>query len=557
MKLALTSDLWWKNAVVYCLDVETYADGNGDGCGDFRGLIQHIDHLNRLGVTCLWLMPFFPTQDRDDGYDITDFYGVDPRLGTVGDFVELMRTARDRGMRVIADLVVNHTSAAHPWFVEARSSRDSPKRDWYIWQDEPPANAKEGVVFPDQETSLWEYDRKTKQYYLHQFYKYQPDLNVANPEVRDEIARIMGYWMELGLSGFRVDAVPFLIEASRPEDKLALPDPHDYLADLAAFLRRRNGEAVLLGEVNLPYPDMMAFYGERDGGGTTDELTMCFDFIGMQMMYLSLARGDAEPLADALRQRPNPPEDGHWATFVRNHDELTLDKLTDAQRQEVFDAFGPKPEMQVYGRGLRRRLPPMLDGDQRRIRMVYSLLFALPGTPVLFYGEEIGMGENLAIEGRFAVRTPMQWTPAPDGGFSSADPSTFPAPVTGGRYGPKQVNVRSQERDPDSLLSWIRLLAECYRACPELAWGTYTVLDPGPDARPVLVHRCDSDGATVLALHNFGEAEVEATPLLPELAGVELVDVLDPGAGPVRVAKDGRVKVPLTGYGCRWLRNSL
>ena len=412
MKLARTSDLWWKNAVVYCLDVETFADGNGDGCGDFRGLIQHIDHLDRLGVTCLWLMPFFPTPDRDDGYDITDFYGVDPRLGTAGDVVELVRTARDRGMRVIADLVVNHTSAAAPLVRRgpqqpglARSGTGTSGRT------SRPPTPSEGVVFPDQETSLWEYDRKTRQYYLHQFYKHQPDLNVANPEVRDEIARIMGYWMELGLSGFRVDAVPFLIEATRPEDKIALPDPHDYLADLAAFLRRRNGEAVLLGEVNLPYPDLMPFFGARDGGGSTDELTMCFDFIGMQMMYLSLARADAEPLADALRQRPDPPEDGHWATFVRNHDELTLDKLTDAQRQEVFDAFGPKPDMQVYGRGLRRRLPPMLDGDQRRIRMVYSLLFALPGTPVLFYGEEIGMGENLAVEGRFAVRTPMQWTP--------------------------------------------------------------------------------------------------------------------------------------------------
>jgi maltose alpha-D-glucosyltransferase/alpha-amylase len=458
-------------------------------------------------------------------------------------------------MRVIADLVVNHTSDQHPWFVEARSSRDSPKRDWYIWSDEEPPDAAEGVVFPDQENSTWEYDRKTKQYYFHQFYKHQPDLNVANPEVRDEIARIMGYWMELGLSGFRVDAVPFLLDTKRQQDKVGLPDPHDYLADLAAFLRRRNGEAILLGEVNLPYPDMMSFFGVRDGGGTTDELTMCFDFIGMQMMYLSLARADAEPLADALRQRPDPPEDGHWATFVRNHDELTLDKLTDSQRQEVFDAFGPKPDMQVYARGIRRRLPPMLDGDLARMKMVYSLLFALPGTPVMFYGEEIGMGENLAIEGRFAVRTPMQWTPEPSGGFSAADPATFPAPVTEGRYGPKQVNVQDQRRDPDSLLNWIRRLVDGYRDCPELAWGAYTVLDPGPQARPVLVHRCDADGRTVLALHNFGDAEVEAALLLPELAGTELTDVLEPGAAAVPVAKDGRITVPLPGYGCRWLRS--
>ncbi len=557
MRLTQTSDLWWKTAVVYCLDVETYADGNGDGCGDFRGLIDRIDHLHRLGVTCLWLMPFYPSPDRDDGYDISDFYGVDPRLGTLGDFVELVRTARDRGMRVIADLVVNHTSDQHPWFVEARSSRESPKRDWYVWADEKPANAADGVVFPDQETSTWEYDRKTKQYFQHQFYRFQPDLNIANPQVRDEIARIMGFWMELGLSGFRVDAVPFLLQTATPADAAALPDPHDYLADLAAFLRRRNGEAILLGEVNLPYPDLMAFFGARDGGGSTDELTMCFDFIGMQQMYLALARGDAEPLADALQQRPDPPEDGHWATFVRNHDELTLDKLTDSQRKEVFAAFGPDEDMQVYGRGLRRRLPPMLDGDQRRIRMVYSLLFSMPGTPVLFYGEEIGMGENLAIEGRFAVRTPMQWTSDPKGGgFSTADPSTFPGPIPAGAYGPESVNVQDQLRDRGSLLAWIRTLIDGYRACPELAWGRYTVLDPGSGARPVLAHRCDIDGLTVAAFHNLADDDVTASLVLPDLAGTTLTDVLDPAADPVVVDGEGRFTVPLVPYGCCWLRST-
>jgi trehalose synthase len=525
VRLTRTSDLWWKTAVIYCLDIETYADGNGDGCGDIRGLIQNIDHLDRLGVTCLWLMPFFPTPDRDDGYDITDFYGVDERLGSLGDMVELIRTARDRGMRVIADLVVNHTSAQHPWFQSARSSPDSPYRGWYVWQDEPPAGGPQGVVFPDQETSVWEYDEKAKQYYLHRFYKHQPDLDVANPEVRDEIARIMGFWMELGLSGFRVDAVPFLLETDGQDDATALPDPHDYLADLSAFLRRRNGEAVLLGEVNLPYPDTMTFFGANDCGGSTGELTMCFDFIGMQQMYLSLARADAEPLAETLRQRPTPPEDGHWATFVRNHDELTLDKLTDAQRKEVFDAFGPDEDMQLYGRGLRRRLPPMLDDDQRRIRMVYSLLFSLPGTPVLYYGEEIGMAEDLSLPGRFAVRSDMDWTAA-----------------------------REQRSDPGSLLSWMTMLVECYRACPELAWGRYTILDPGQDARPVLAHRCDADGVTIVALHNFADEEVDAAPVLQGLPRLELTDVLDPRAKPVRSRKDGTISVTLPPYGCRWLR---
>ncbi|TDQ54219.1 alpha-amylase family protein [Actinorugispora endophytica] len=550
MRLTRAADLWWKNAVVYCLDVETYRDGDGDGVGDFTGLAQQVDHLDRLGVTCVWLMPFYPTAERDDGYDVVDFYGVDPRLGTLGDFVEFTRTARDRGMRVIADLVVNHTSDRHPWFESARESRDSPYRDWYVWQDEPPADGPKGVVFPDKEDSPWTRDDATGQYYLHRFYRHQPDLNIANPAVRDEIARIMGFWMELGLSGFRVDAVPFLLETSGQDDAHALPDPHEYLADLRRFLSRRNGEAVLLGEVNLPYADTMPFFGDGDG----DELTMCFDFTGMQRMFLSLARRDAGPLAEALRERPAPPDDAHWATFVRNHDELTLDQLSDAERQEVFDAFGPEERMQLYGRGLRRRLPPMLDGDERRVRMVYSLLFSTPGTPVLFYGEEIGMGEDLGAEGRMAVRTPMQWDRGPGGGFSAAAPDRFTAPMVTGAFGPEHVNVRAQLRDRDSLLSWTGLLARRYRECPEIAWGGYEVLDPG--ASEVLAHRCDvagPDGGTVIALHNLADRPVEARLALADLEeGTTLVDLLSDGVA--RVPADGGVRLPLDGYGCRWLR---
>ncbi|MBA9005820.1 alpha-amylase family protein [Thermomonospora cellulosilytica] len=547
MRLTRTSDLWWKNAVVYCLDVETFRDGDGDGCGDFRGLTQKIDHLERLGVTCIWLMPFYPSPDRDDGYDITDFYGVDPRLGTLGDFVEFVRTARDRGMRVIADLVVNHTSDRHPWFRDARASRDSRYRDWYVWADEPPADGPKGVVFPDKEDSLWQYDEHTGQYYLHRFYKHQPDLNVANPEVRDEIARIMGFWMELGLSGFRVDAVPFMLETSGQTDASRLPDPHDYLADLRSFLSRRNGEAILLGEVNLPYADTMPFYGGADG----EELTMCFDFVGMQKMYLALARRDARPLAEALTARPTPPKDGHWATFVRNHDELTLDQLSDAERQEVFEAFGPEPGMRLYGRGLRRRLPPTLGGDLERLKMVYSLLFSLPGTPVLFYGEEIGMGEDPEAEGRQAVRTPMQWRPGRGAGFSEAEPSRFPARVVQGRYGPDHVSVAAQRRDPGSLLSWIRMLIERYRENPELAWGDFTVLDTGSES--VLAHRCTYEGGTVVALHNFSADAVEVGLVLDGFdSSWSLTDLL--GEGTTEIAPDGRAVIGLDGHGCRWLR---
>jgi trehalose synthase len=518
MRLTRTADVWWKDAVVYCLDVETYQDGNGDRCGDFRGLTQQIDHIAGLGVTCVWLMPFFPSPDRDDGYDITDFYSVDPRLGTLGDFVEFVRTARDRGMRVIADLVVNHTSDEHPWFQSARSSRDSLHRDWYVWRDEPPKDGPQGIVFPDKEKSLWELDPRTGQYYLHRFYKHQPDLNVANPEVRDEIARIMGFWMELGLSGFRVDAVPFLLETKGQDDAGDLPDPHDYLADLRAFLTRRNGEAVLLGEVNLSYPDTMRFFGDPDGVG--DELTMCFDFIGMQQFYLSMARRSAGPLAAALRERPEPPRDGHWATFVRNHDELTLDKLSDEERQEVFAAFGPEKDMQLYGRGLRRRLPTMLGWDTRRIRMAYSMLFSLPGTPVLFYGEEIGMAEDLRAEGRLAVRTPMEWD-----------------------------KVAEQRLDKDSLLSWMKMLVERYRECPELAWGKCEVLDGGHPA--VLAHRSDTGEGTVIVAHNLDDSPVDAELVVDGLRG-SLTNLMT--GETTELPEDGHVPLKLAGYDCRWLR---
>ena len=549
MKITDTGDLWYKNAVVYCLDVETFLDWNGDGIGDFPGLAQRIDYLNEIGVTCLWLMPFYPTAERDDGYDITDFQGVDPRLGTHGDLVELIRTANDRGIRVIADLVVNHTSVKHPWFKAARRSVNSPYRDFYVWRSDPPPDTSSEVVFPDQENSIWQYDERTGEWYMHRFYKEQPDLNISNPLVRDEIAKTMGFWLQLGLSGFRVDAVPFLIETTglTKAEKESFQDPHAVLRDLRSFLGRRVGDGILLGEVNLPHKDQLTFFGGPEGG----ELTMQFDFIGMQNLYLALARGDARPLAKALRERPPIPKDCQWATFVRNHDELTLDKLTDKQRQEVFDAFGPEPSMQVFGRGLRRRLPPMLDGDPRRLRMVYSLLFSLPGTPVLFYGEEIGMGENPLLEGRSAVRTPMQWSRGKNAGFSDAPASTLAAPPTEGAYGSEFVNVVDQRRDPDSLLAFVSMLTRMYRECPELGWSQFHELEQPHHA--VLAHLSSWDDGALVSLHNLGSDAVEV-PVTLEGCGPEheLVDLLRPGTTPLDGG--GSATLNLDGYGYRWLR---
>ncbi|WP_022881989.1 alpha-amylase family protein [Gryllotalpicola ginsengisoli] len=543
MKITDTGDVWWKTAVVYCLDVKTFLDWNGDGCGDFVGLGQRIDYLASLGVTCLWLMPVHPAGGIDDGYDVKDYYAVDERLGTLGDFVEMVRVARDRGIRVILDLVVQHTSDEHPWFVQARESVDSPLRDFYIWRKEVPQENPQDNAFPGAEDGVWNLDEKTGEYYRHQFYGHEPDLNLSNPQVRDEIAKLAGFWLELGISGFRVDAVPFLLSGDAPGASAS--EIHGYLRALRSFLGRRRGDAMLLGEVNLPRDEQLEYFGADEA----DELTMQFDFIGMQAMYLSLARRDAGPLRTALEGRPPLPPDSQWANFVRNHDELTLDKLSPEERQEVFDAFGPEERMQAYGRGLRRRLPPMLDGDQRRLRMVYSLLFALPGTPVLFYGEEIGMGENLNAKERLAVRTPMQWTAAPDGGFSTAD--TLVADVVEGDFGPEKVNVEEQRNDPGSLLTFVTRLAQRYRECPELAWGDVVVLDQPNSA--VLALLCRWDDEAMVTLHNFAD---EPGDIELQLDGVpqdsRLIDLFE--NEPLDIGEDGRTTVPLEGFGHRWLR---
>lgn len=547
MNITDTGDLWWKTAVVYCLDVETFMDWNDDGIGDFAGLAHRMDYLAELGVTCLWLMPFYPTPGRDDGYDIIDFFAVDSRLGHFGDFVEVMRIAKDRGIRVIADLVINHTSDQHPWFVQASESRDSPYRDYYVWRDEPPQE-QSAPVFPDQETSNWELSKKTGQYYQHVFYKQQPDLNITNPLVRDEIAKIMGFWLQLGLSGFRVDAVPFLLATDGVDGGSdLLPDPHSYLRSLRSFLGRRSGDGVLLGEVNLPREEQEVFFGGDDG----DELTMQFDFIAMQKLYLSLARQDVTPLVEAIQSRPPGSPDSQWANFVRNHDELTLDKLSDDERGEVFAAFGPEERMQVYGRGLVRRLPPMLEGDPRRIRMVYSLLFSLPGTPVLFYGEEIGMGENLDLEGRMAVRTPMQWNPGKNGGFSDAPESELCHPVVTGGFGPAHVNVEEQRRDGESLHSFIRELVRHYRNSPEFGWGAFEVLEQPNTA--VLAHSLAWNGGRVITLHNFGSEPAEAVLELDGMEGDAYLSNLLTGET-TQVTDEAGVTISLEGYGYCWLR---
>jgi maltose alpha-D-glucosyltransferase/alpha-amylase len=537
-----TSDLWWKNAVIYCMDVETFLDADGDGRGDFVGLTERIDYLAGLGVSCIWLMPYNPSPQLDDGYDITDFYGIDERFGTPGDFVEMVRTARDRGIRVIVDVVLNHTSDQHPWFQEARKDTDSPYHDFYVWADEKPPDPPGGVVFPDKEDSNWAYDEEAGRWFFHRFYSHQPELNVANPAVRDELAQIIGYWLEQGISGFRVDAVPFLIETEGlPEGAIA--EPHELVRDLRSYASRHRGDVMLLGEVGLPPEELVAFYGKQNG----DELHMCFNFSVNQAMWQSLARGDATPLVEALRALPDIPDDCQWGNFVRNHDELTLEQLSEDERAEIFEAFGPEQSHQLYARGLRRRLPPMVDGDQRRIRMIYSLAFSLPGTPILFYGEEIGMAENLEIEGRMSVRAPMQWSDEPHGGFTTGDPKLVRPVVASDRWGPSAINVADQRRQEDSLLNWMERLIRRRRESPEIGWGQATVLDVGEKA--VLAHRCDWGENSVVAVHSFSEDHLEV--ILPAGGAQDAVDLF---AREELHPTDGSIPIKLEPYAHRWFR---
>lgn len=482
---------WHRNALIYSLAVETFMDGNGDGIGDFAGLTRRLDYLEGLGVDALWLGPSQPSPNRDDGYDVADYYGIDSRLGTSGDFADFMNEAEERGIRVLMDLVVNHTSDTHPWFRDASRRRDSPFRDWYIWADKRPRNFRSGVVFPGVQKTTWSYARRTRAWYFHRFLDFQPDLNSTNPAVREEVKRIVGYWLRLGAAGFRIDAVPFLIEKPAPGQRRQPPD-FEYLHELRKTVQWLRGDAVLLGEANITPRDDDEYFSNGDG------LHMIFNFWVNQHLFLALATGDACPLRDSLHATANIPPDSSWAQFLRNHDELDLGRLTAAERRVVFDAFGPEPSMQLYQRGIRRRVAPML-GDRRRMELAYSLLFALPGAPVLRYGEEIGMGENLRLRDRDAVRTPMQWSPERNGGFSDAAHLVRPA-IADGPFGYAKVNVEDQLRDPASFLRWMIGMIRVRHQAPEVgagAWRTLPVRTPG-----VLGLRYDLDSSTLITLHN-------------------------------------------------------
>src|SRR5690242_11201039 len=515
----MINDLWYKNAIVYCLSVGTYMDANGDGIGDFTGLMRRLDYLHGLGITAIWLMPFQVSPQRDDGYDVADYYGVDPRYGTLGDFVEFTHAAEQRGIRVLIDLVINHTSNEHQWFKEARKDPNSKYRDWYIWSKKKPSGANEGMVFPGVQKSTWSYDNEAKAWYFHRFYDFQPDLNTANPEVQAEILKIMGFWVQLGVSGFRMDAVPFVI-AKKGADVGQATEQYDMLRLFREFLQWRRGDAIILAEANVKPATDMAYFGSSG-----DRMHMMFNFQVNQTLFYGLAAADGRPLAKALQATRRRPATGQWGQFLRNHDELDLGRLTDEQRQTVFAAFGPESEMQLYDRGIRRRLAPMLDGDRRRMELAYSLMLTLPGTPVVRYGDEIGMGDDLKLPERSCARTPMQWSTEPHAGFSKAEKPILPV-ISGGPYGFEHVNVAAQRRDPNSFLNWTERVVRMRKEIPEIGWGDFRVLHTGTPSVLALLY--DWRNNAVVFLHNLSASPLEIAFLTSPDAqpGERLVNLL-------------------------------
>lgn len=541
---------WYSEAVVYSCDVETFADSNGDGVGDLRGLIGRLDYLARLGVTCLWLNPIHPTPGRDDGYDVTDFYGIDPRLGNPGDFADLLYRAENHGIKVMLDLVVNHTSDEHPWFRSAVSSPDSPYRDWYIWSDEEPTDRFQGMVFPGEQSETWTFSEAAGAWYYHRFYDFQPDLNFKNPLVRNEIKKILTFWLRLGVAGFRIDALPFILELTEPGNPDS-PKDYEFLTELRQVVQWQRGDAVLLAEANVEPDQLGRYFG--DLGGSNNRVHMLFDFLLNGRIALALARGDAEPIIDGLRDTPTLPDGGQWATFLRNHDEIDLSRLTTNQREDTLAAFGPDENMRLYDRGIRRRLAPMLGNDRARLELAYALQFSLRGTPVLRYGDEIGMGENLKLVGRNAIRTPMQWSAGPNGGFSSAPKKALCRPViSGGDFGFETVNVRAQRHDPTSLLAWFERMIRALRECPEIGAGDCTPIDVELPAG-VLAHRADGSTGSTVFLHNLTDqpGRVDLSTLDGDV--VDLDEMLaDRDYGPLTSLD----KLELNGYGYRWIRLS-
>lgn len=531
-------DLWYKRAIVYALDVETFQDSNNDGIGDFQGLISRLDYLATLGITCIWLLPFYPTPNRDNGYDVMDYYNIDKRLGDLGDFAIFIKEANERGMKVIVDLVVNHTSDQHPWFQEARRNPNSKYRNYYTWAKEEPEEDIGKPAFADKQDGIWNWDEEAQMYYLHRFYEHQPDLNIANPDVREEIHRIMRFWLMLGVAGFRVDAAHILIQSDTEKDKLEF---YDLIEDMREFINTHSQDAVLLAEASGPPHIVGSFFKGKQ------RMHMMFNFLLNQHVFLALARKEGSPIAKGMRMLPDKDYTSQWLNFLRHHDELNIEDLEKSEQDDIFKVFAPDEDMKIFGRGIRRRLPPILSDNRARQELAYSLLFTLPGTPMIQYGAEIGMGDDLTQPERNSVRTPMQWANAMNGGFSDYEGDLIRSIISTGKYSYKKVNVTDQLCDPDSFLNWMERIIRMRRQFPELGSGDFIIIETGN--RKVFAHSC-SQKFTLYVVHNLSSQPQKV--LIPELQAAEpnLIEVTSNQA--YDAPKDGEVE--LGAYGYRWFR---
>ena len=537
------TQLWYKNAVFYEVYIRAFYDSDGDGHGDLRGLTAKLDYLQDLGVDCVWLLPTYPSPLKDDGYDISDFYSVLPKYGTLDDFKTLLDAAHERGMRVISDLVVNHTSDQHPWFQAARADRNSPYRDYYVWSDSDQKYQDARIIFLDTEESNWTWDEIAGQYYWHRFYASQPDLNYDNPQVQQEIREVVKFWLDLGIDGFRVDAVPYLYEREGTNCE-NLPQTHAYLKRLRRFVEDNYPDRILLCEANQWPEDVRAYFGDGD------EFHMSFHFPLMPRIYMALGKEDASPLEWILKRTPTIPENCQWCTFLRNHDELTLEMVTEEERQWMWQEYAPEPRMRL-NLGIRRRLAPLLDNERRKIELAYSLLFSLPGSPVLYYGDEIGMGDNIWLPDRNGVRTPMQWTDQLNGGFSKSDPQALYSPVIGDEtFGPAQVNVEAQRFDTDSLWHTVRRMIVVRKAHPTLGDGELTWIETG--SRAVAAYLRTTADEDLVLINNLSSQPQYFELVIQDRVDKKTTDLIKGKQGPDIIK--GKLQVEMQAYQYSWLR---
>ena len=492
----MNNRLWYKTAVFYELNIRAYQDSNGDGIGDFRGAITRLDHIQSLGVTCIWIMPHYASPLLDDGYDIADYYQVHPDYGTLDDFKAFVTAAHERGLRVITDLVTNHTSDQHPWFQAARKDKNSPFRDYYVWSDTGTEYADARIIFLDTEASNWTYDATAGQYFWHRFYSSQPDLNYDNPQVHEEMFNVMRHWLDMGLDGFRVDAIPYLYEREGTNCE-NLPETHAFLQKMRRMVDEEYPGRVLIAEANQWPEDLLPYFGTE----ANPEFQVCFHFPIMPRLYQSLKAGDKTPIEEIWERTPAIPKDAQWMTFLRNHDELTLEMVTPEVRQWMWDKYAPDPRMKL-NMGIRRRLTPLLDNDKAKWFLLHALFLSLPGTPIIYYGDEIGMGDNIWLPDRHGCRTPMQWNADANGGFSTAKKTYFPA-INDEIYGYQNRNVAAQEADPASYLNLMRFLLNTRQSVPALGDGEFEFVETGN--RSVLAFTRTAASQTILCLFNLSD----------------------------------------------------